>query len=581
MATPDSGARGVRGVGSGVRGAMNRGIRVAAAQLNFLVGDVEGNAEKIVSAVRNAARDGARLVVFPELAVTGYPPEDLLLRRDFLERTEQAVVGLATRLAEVAPGVGTVIGASRRAGSRLFNSAFYLDDGRVLAHYDKTELPNYSVFDEKRYFDAGAEACVIRIEGLRAGLVVCEDLWVEGGAATRAKAAGAEVLICLNASPFHVGKSGRRTETLRARTRETGLPILYVNQVGGQDDLVFDGDSRVVSADGETLWSAPLFEEHVHCFDLSRSEKGSCCVEHSGGLRAEIPEIEMVWRALAMGLRDYIVKNGFEGAVIGLSGGIDSALTLVLMVEALEDHGGAEQVLAVAMPSRYTADMSVEDARTLAATLGVRLEEISIEPVFGALQQQLARVFAGAPADVTEENMQARVRGALLMAIANKRRLAVIATGNKSEMAVGYATLYGDMAGAYAPLKDVVKTRVYELAAFCNRTHEVIPQRVIERSPSAELAPGQVDQDSLPPYETLDAIIEQFIEADASCADMVKRGFSADVVRRVQDLVFRNEYKRRQAPPGARITEKAFGRDRRYPMTSGFRSHPPDEAPNQ
>ncbi len=541
--------------------AVSARLRIAAAQLNFLVGDVQGNAAKMIRAARVAARKGATLVVFSELAVTGYPPEDLLLRADFLDEAAHVLARLAARADEAAPGVGLVVGAPRRAHGKLFNSAFYLAGGKVLAHYDKAVLPNYSVFDEKRYFDAGAAACVIRVGGVRAGLTVCEDLWCAGGPALRAQQAGAELLINVTASPFHLGKDRQRSAMLQSRAAETGLPILYVNQVGGQDELVFDGDSRVVAADGTVLWSAPLFDEDVCCCDWVDGRLASA---HAP--RAAMSATETVWRALVTGLRDYVGKNGFGGAVIGLSGGVDSALTLALTVAAL----GAAQVRAVMMPSRYTADISIEDARTLAANFGVALHEIGIEPVFRAMARQLEPVFAGAPADVTEENMQARVRGNLLMAIANKHRLAVIATGNKSEMAVGYATLYGDMAGAYAPLKDVVKTRVYELAAWCNRKREAIPRRVLERPPSAELAPGQVDQDRLPPYATLDAIIEEFIEADASCEDMVARGLSAATVRQVRAMVLRNEYKRRQAPPGVRITEKAFGRDRRYPITSGF-----------
>ncbi len=567
MARPDkrSGTVVRAGFGRRLRGvrAVSDTLRIAAAQLNFLVGDVAGNVAKIVETARAAGRDGASLVIFSELAVTGYPPEDLLLRADFIGETERALVQLAARVRTAAPGVGVIVGAPRRADSSLFNSAFYLNDGKALAHCDKAVLPNYSVFDEKRYFDAGTGVCVTQIGGVRAGLIICEDIWQAAGPALRAKEAGAEVLINLNASPFHVGKDEQRSAVLQARAHETGLPIVYVNQVGGQDELVFDGDSRLVAPDGSTLWSAPLFDEDVCCFEWA----GGGRIECAHAPRAAIPRVETIWRALVTGLRDYIDKNGFAGAVIGLSGGVDSALTLALVAEAV----GSERVRAVMMPSRYTADMSLEDARTLAENLGVRLHEIGIEPVFQALQRQLKEVFAGAPEDVTEENMQARVRGNLLMAIANKHRLAVITTGNKSEMAVGYATLYGDMAGAYAPLKDVLKTRVYELAGFCNRAREVIPQRVIARPPSAELAPGQVDQDSLPPYETLDAIIEGFIEADASCEDLVGRGFSEDTVRRVQTLVLKSEHKRRQAPPGVRITEKGFGRDRRYPITSGFK----------
>ena len=534
--------------------------RIVVAQMNFLVGDIRGNVAKMTECVREVAHEGVTLVVFPELSVTGYPPEDLLLRADFIAESEYALARLARRAA--VSGVGLIVGAPRRTDGKMFNSAFYLADGKVLAHYDKMVLPNYSVFDEKRYFSVGSEARVIRVGGMRVGLTVCEDIWVSGGPALRAKQAGAELLINLNASPFHLGKDEQRSAVLRARAEETGLPIVYVNQVGGQDELVFDGDSRVIAADGTVLWSARLFDEDVRSFEWKDGR-----VESAYPPRAEVPRVEILWRALVTGLRDYAGKNGLDGAVIGLSGGVDSAVTLVLAAKTL----GAARVRAVAMPSRYTADMSLEDARSLAENLGVALHEISIEPVFQAMERQLEGVFTGAPPDVTEENIQARVRGNLLMAIANKYRLAVISTGNKSEMAVGYATLYGDMAGAYAPLKDVVKTRVYELAEWCNRVHEVIPRRVIRRSPSAELAPGQVDQDRLPPYQALDAIIEEFIESDASYEDMVARGFSGDTVLEVQAMVLGNEYKRRQAPPGTRVTEKAFGKDRRYPVTSGFR----------
>ena len=538
---------------------MSDRVRIAIAQLNFLVGDIRGNTAKMIEAARTSADKGTELVVFSELVVTGYPPEDLLLRADFLDDAECSLVELAQQTAVL--GVAFIVGAPRRSDSKLFNSAFYLANGKVLEHYDKAVLPNYSVFDEKRYFSAGDDVCVICVGGVRIGLTVCEDIWRDSGPALRTGQAGAELLVNLNASPFHLGKGVQRSEMLKARALETGLPIVYVNQVGGQDELVFDGDSRVVASDGTMLWSAQLFDEEIYCFAW---ENGRIRPEPT--LRPAIASEEMIWRALVSGLRDYVGKNRFDGAVIGLSGGVDSALTLALAVEAL----GAARVRAVSMPSRYTADMSLEDARVLADNFGIALHEIGIEPVFQAMRHQLKEVFAGTPADVTEENMQARVRGTLLMAIANRYRLAVITTGNKSEMAVGYATLYGDMAGAYAPLKDVVKTRVYALAGWCNRDREVIPRRVIERPPSAELAPGQVDQDSLPPYEVLDAIIEEFIEADASYEDMIARGLAGDTVLEVQEMVLKNEHKRRQAPPGVRITEKAFGRDRRYPITSGF-----------
>ena len=538
-------------------------FRIAIAQLNFLVGDIDGNATKIIEAARYASSQSASLVIFSELSLIGYPSEDLLLRDDFIGQAERGLSQLAARLYSEVPEVGVIVGAPRRVEKRLFNSAFYLTNGKISAHYDKVALPNYSVFDEKRYFDEGMGSCLIRVGDMIAALTVCEDIWKSGGAAVQAKQSDAELLININASPFHLGKSEQRDEILRDRARETKLPIVYVNQVGGQDELVFDGDSRVVSADGTTLWSAPLFEEDIACFDLLSGGH----VRHKYKLRTPISRDEMIWRALLTGLRDYIDKNGFQGAVIGLSGGVDSALALVLAVESL----GKERVRAVMMPSRYTANISVDDARTLAARVEVNLYEIDIEPIFQAMEKQLEKIFAGMPVDVTEQNIQARIRGNLLMAIANKYQLGVITTSNKSEIAVGYATLYGDMIGAFAPLKDVSKTRVYQLVEFCNREREVIPERIITRPPSAELALGQVDQDNLPPYEIIDAVIEKFIEADASYEEMIDCGFPEDTVKVVQDMVMNHEYKRRQAPPGIKITEKAFGKDRRYPITSGFR----------
>ncbi len=542
---------------------MNEPFRISIAQLNFLVGDIAGNADKILETACFCRREKSGLVVFPELALIAYPPEDLLLRKDFIDQSEAAIFRLAVRLAEEAPEVGVIVGAPRREKEKLFNSAFYLADGKVLAHCDKVKLPNYSVFDEQRYFDAGSEACVISVGCLRLGITICEDIWHPQGPAIWARQAGANILINLNASPFHIGKSEQRDAVLRERVQEAGLPIIYVNQVGGQDELVFDGDSKIISSQGDILCSAPLFEEavlHIDCL-------GGKSVQCRTGPRKPVSEVELIWGALVTGLRDYVLKNGFAGTVIGLSGGVDSALSLVLAVEAI----GRDRVQAMSMPSRYTAAMSIEDARTLAANLGIVLHEVNIEPVFQAMQQQLSAVFASDPSSVTTQNMQARIRGGLLMAIANEYRLAVIATSNKSETAVGYATLYGDMAGAFAPLKDLVKRRVYELARFCNRNRQVIPERVITRAPSAELAPGQLDQDHLPAYETLDAIIERFIEADESYQDLVESGFSASTVQQVQDLVASSEHKRRQAPPGIKITPRAFGRDRRYPITSGFR----------
>jgi NAD+ synthase (glutamine-hydrolysing) len=534
-------------------------LRILIAQLNLLVGDVAGNCGRIV-AVARAARDRhkADLVVFPELALTGYPPEDLLLRPGLITRVEAALEVLCVQ----SRGIALVVGYPRSDLGGLYNAAGLIVDGRIIAEYAKQRLPNYSVFDEKRYFRPGLAPCVCDFKGLRLGLSVCEDIWEEGPTEQAAEA-GAALLININASPYHTGKASERESLVQRRASEHGFPIVYANLVGGQDELVFDGGSFVVDANGEVTQRGPFFEEAQMLVEVEHEPRPR-------PLRGEltpIPEEEdAVYRALLLGVRDYVRKNGFRGAVVGLSGGIDSALTLAVAADAL----GADQVAAVLMPSRYTAGMSVEDALAEARALGVESSVISIEPAFQAFLAMLEGAFAGLPADVTEENIQARCRGVTLMAISNKKGRILLTTGNKSEMAVGYATLYGDMAGGFAPLKDVFKTSVYRLARYRNRLSPVIPERVLARAPSAELREDQTDQQSLPAYELLDPLLGRYIEGDESIAQIVAAGYPEEEVRRVVRMVDRNEYKRRQAPPGVRITRRAFGRDRRYPITNGF-----------
>ncbi|MCU0835787.1 MAG: NAD+ synthase [Chromatiaceae bacterium] len=536
------------------------GLRIVIAQLNLLVGDVAGNRDRVLAAAREAQdRLGADLVIFPELTLTGYPPEDLLLRPELLQRVEAALADLCRERLRCA----LVLGYPKAAMGGLFNVAGLIVDGELVAEYAKQQLPNYGVFDEKRYFRAGADPGVIDFKGVRLGLSVCEDIWEEGPTRLAAEA-GAELLINLNASPFHMGKAPEREALVALRAREHGLPILYCNLVGGQDELVFDGGSFAVDAAGGLVCRAPFCEEALVAVDLDLSERPPRPLP---GEVVEVPgQEEEVYRTLVLGVRDYVRKNGFRGAVLGLSGGIDSALTLAIAADAL----GPERVEVVLMPSRYTAEMSIEDALAQARSLGVAASVIPIEPAFNAFLSMLAPALAGYPADVTEENIQARCRGIVLMAISNKKGSILLTTGNKSEVAVGYATLYGDMAGGFAPIKDVFKTLVYRLARYRNGLSPIIPERVITRAPSAELRPDQTDQDSLPPYDLLDAILQRYIEADQGVAEIIAAGFPEAEVRRVARLVDRNEYKRRQAPPGVRITRRAFGRDRRYPITSGF-----------
>ncbi|MNQ08074.1 Glutamine-dependent NAD(+) synthetase [compost metagenome] len=540
---------------------MSQTLRVVMAQLNLRVGDVHGNVESIIEAACNA-RDQwlADVIVFPELALCGYPPEDLLLRSSMQRRIEQGL----QRLQDEVRGIYLVVGFPWLEDELRYNACAVIADGQLLARYYKQKLPNYRVFDEKRYFEPGTQPCVVDIKGVAVALSICEDIWFAEPMA-QARAAGAQAMLCLNASPFHLDKQREREETLAERAREGAMPIVYVNQVGGQDELVFDGGSCVVDADGQVCQRMAAFTEGLYPVDLvcdgeRVSPRPANCVP--------LPELEAsVYQALVAGVRDYVGKNGFKGVLLGLSGGIDSALTLAVAVDAL----GAKRVEAVMMPYRYTAQISLEDAEAEARALGVTYRVLPIAPMVEAFMGTLAPVFEGLPRDATEENLQARCRGTLLMALSNKRGYLVLTTGNKSEMAVGYATLYGDMAGGFDVLKDVPKTLVFRLCEYRNSRGLVIPQRVIDRPPSAELAPGQKDEDSLPPYPLLDEILKLYIEYDLSADAIIAEGFDADTVKRVLRLVDLNEYKRRQAAVGVRVTQRGFGRDRRYPITSGWR----------
>jgi len=560
-------------------------VRIALAQFNATVGDLPGNARRIVDAAREAHAAGAALLVTPELALCGYPPEDLLLRPAFMQACARTLADLAVELAAF-DGLTVVVGHPHQFGDRgdlrsrslavqqRFNAASVLRAGQVQATYCKRELPNYQVFDERRYFasgrDAGQGAVVFEAGGRRFGLLVCEDAWFDEPA-DAARAAGAEALCVVNASPFHLDKAGEREARMVERVRATGLPLLYAHLVGGQDEIVFDGASFALDAQGRVAARGACFDEHLVLLDWHGDGTMTGTVEPVPALEAQ------AWAALVTGVRDYVGKNGFPGAIIGLSGGVDSALVLAVAVDAL----GADKVRTVMMPSPYTADISWIDAREMAQRLGVRYDEIAIAPMFDAFKGALAAEFAGRPEDATEENIQARIRGTLLMALSNKFGAIVLTTGNKSEMATGYCTLYGDMAGGFAVIKDVAKTLVYRLCAWKNAqptvradgsTGPVIPERILTRAPSAELRPDQTDQDSLPPYEVLDAILARYMEEDQSIGEIVAAGFDPADVERVTRLIKVNEYKRRQAPVGIRITHRAFGRDWRYPITSKFRA---------
>lgn len=537
-------------------------MKLAIAQINLHVGNLRKNTAEIIGWIRQAREiRQADLLVLPELAICGYPPEDLLLRPSFYRQIQQAL----QEINDATQGIAVLIGFPWSENNRIYNACALIKNRNEVARYYKKVLPNYGVFDEKRYFHPGNDTCIVNLDGIPTSLSICEDLWTPDHARASA-AAGARLLININASPYHQGKPAERTALLKARAAETGLSIIYVNLLGGQDELVFDGGSLIVDGSGRVLYQAPQFEEGLYLVDLKASD-GMLQVNPAQPSAPDLANEAGIYQALVMGVRDYVCKNSFKGALVGLSGGIDSALTLTIAVDAL----GAENVMAVMLPSRYTADMSTEDARAMADRLGVPWHIIPIEKAFHAITDLLAPVFAGLPADLTEENIQARCRGVLLMAISNKTGKLLLTTGNKSEMAVGYATLYGDMAGGFAPLKDVSKQLVYALSRWRNDRAEVIPQRVLERPPSAELRPDQKDEDSLPPYEILDKVLERYIENDENPESIIASGFDRDLVFEVTRLVDRSEYKRRQAAPGVKITQRAFGRDRRYPITSGYR----------
>ncbi len=541
-------------VAGGVTGVTRR---LALAQFNPALGDLAGNAAQILTQARIAVSQGATLLLTPELALCGYPPEDLALREDFYAENARCLMRLA---ADLPPEITVVVGYPEAAEGCHYNSAAVLRAGRVTANYRKQRLPNYAVFDEMRTFAAGTAATVFAWAGLRCGLLICEDGWASGPAA-QARAAGAEVLLVLNASPFHLSKQDERYKVARARVAETSLPLVYLNMVGAQDELVMDGASFALDAQGAVTAQGPSFNPDLICLDWEGGAFKGACIPPAD-------ELAQTYQALVVGVRDYITKNGFKGALLGLSGGVDSALTLAVAVDAL----GADQVHAVMMPSEYTAGMSLEDAETLARNLGVRYSVLPIKSLYEGFMATLAASFSGRAPDTTEENIQARVRGMLLMALSNKFGQIVLTTGNKSEMATGYATLYGDMAGGLAVLKDVTKSRVWALSRYRNTRSPDIPDRIITRPPTAELRPDQCDQDSLPPYAILDDILERYMEAQQSPGEIVAAGHSRADVERVVRLIDLSEYKRRQAPPGIRITQRGFGRDRRYPITNRYKA---------
>ena len=560
-------------------------LKIAVAQLNYCVGDMPGNAEKIIAAARASYSNGVRLLVTPELAICGYAAEDLFLRTSFVLACDDAVNLVARELAGLkglTVVVGTPILVDGKTGVRTksvavqqrHNAARVLYEGAVVATYAKQELPNYQVFDERRYFTPGNQPCVFTAgegdDAVKVGLLICEDAWFDAPAEL-ARSAGAEVLVVINASPFHVGKGGEREQTMATRAQATSLPLVYAHLVGGQDEIVFEGRSFALQADGTLAGRAPSFKENVFVAKLIRAQEA---IKIIAAIEPEHSDDADLWHALVLGVQDYLGKNGFPGALLGLSGGIDSALVLAIAVDAI----GAEKVRTVMMPSPYTADISWIDAREMAGRMQVRYDEISIIPEFEAFKASLAKDFAGRAEDTTEENIQARIRGTMLMALSNKFGSIVLTTGNKSEMATGYCTLYGDMAGGFAVIKDLAKTTVFRLAKWRNANDPYgtcknpIPERIITRPPSAELKADQTDQDSLPPYDVLDAILERYMENDESIESIIAAGFDRAVVERVTRLIKTNEYKRRQAPTGIRVTHRSFGKDWRYPITNKFRS---------
>jgi NAD+ synthase (glutamine-hydrolysing) len=540
---------------------MSDTVRVALAQVDLVVGDVAGNTAKIIEwAHRARDEDDADIVVFPELSICGYPPEDLLFHAGLRHDVEAAVAEISRSVT----GIAVVIGFPEYEDELIYNSCAVLRDGKLLACYRKKLLPNYAVFDEERYFKAGKDAAVFRVNGIRFGLNICEDVW-RPGPVSDSRAAGAECVIVINGSPFEVHSQENRENAVRKRVSENDVPVVYVNHVGGQDELVFDGGSFVMDADGNIACRTRSFEESLQIVCLEGTASG--LRPERGPIAQPDDRVARIYRALVLGTRDYVRNHGFPGVVIGLSGGIDSALVLAIACDAL----GADKVRAVQMPFRYTSTMSQEDSARQAGIFGIRYDVIPIAPMYEAATRQLRPVLGETEPDATEENIQARCRGLLLMAISNKTGRMLVTTGNKSEMAVGYATLYGDMAGGFAPIKDCSKSLVYELARYRNTLGEAIPERVITRPPSAELRPDQKDTDSLPDYDVLDPILEAFIEDDLSVKEITALGFDRAVVVRILEMVKRNEYKRRQAPPGVRISKRAFGRDWRYPITSGYR----------
>ena len=559
-------------------------MKIAIAQINCTVGDLAGNVARIVEFANRARAQSADLLVTPELALCGYPPEDLLLRDDFYRNCDTALQRLAAQVS----GIVVVVGYPRQIGRKRYNAASVIQNGRIIATYHKHTLPNYTVFDEERYFDSDNEPCVFQVSGVKFGVNICEDTWgrqgpllanpgtdgkelnlginicadtCEAEAPRAARAAGAQVLLVLNASPYHLRKQHSRYDVMRERVAESGMPLIYANMVGGQDELVFDGASFVLNRAGEVTHQLPLFQEALGIVTIEKDDPQPGDVVPERALEAD------VYDALCLGVRDYVTKNGFPGVLLGLSGGIDSALTLTVAADAI----GAGNVRAIMLPSQYTASISREDARAQAETLGVRYSEITITPVFDAFLAALSAEFKGLAADTTEENLQSRIRGTLLMAMSNKSGSIVLTTGNKSEMGTGYATLYGDMAGGFAVLKDISKMMVYRLANYRNSVSTVIPQRVITRAPSAELRPDQTDQDSLPPYAVLDAIMEAYVEDNLGPREIEASGYSREDIERVINLLRISEYKRRQAPIGIRITPRGFGKDWRYPITNKYR----------
>ncbi|MEY4481968.1 MAG: hypothetical protein RIQ84_1130 [Pseudomonadota bacterium] len=533
---------------------------IALSQTNPVLGDLPKNAELVLQAAQIASARGAKLLVTSELSITGYPPEDLLLRDAFIQAVESSVLSLAKQL-EQYPDLRVIVGYPARTQQGLQNISSVLHQGKIIASYAKQKLPNHEVFDEVRYFVPGHEACVFDIDGSKVGLIICEDAWHSGPAA-QAKHAGAELIVVPNASPYHLEKQSLRTDILKARVLETSLPLVYVNAVGGQDELVFDGASFALNQAADVVVGLPAFQEAFELVEFVDADLAQGQVSPVASVEAQ------VYQALVLGVKDYVNKNGFPGAIIGLSGGVDSALVLAIAVDAL----GADKVRAVMMPSRYTADISWIDARQMAENLSVQYDEITISEMYDAFEKSLANEFKNKAVDATEENIQARIRGTLLMAISNKSGRIVLTTGNKSEMAVGYCTLYGDMAGGFAVIKDIAKTLVYRLCAYRNSIAPIIPERILTRAPSAELRPDQKDQDSLPEYDVLDAILTKYMEQDQSIESIIAEGFKAEDVEKVTRLIKINEYKRRQSPIGVRITQRAFGRDWRYPITNKFRA---------